>query len=1333
MKRSRVALVTFASLAVAALICAGVALLVVQSQWFKNQIRLRIISTVERTSGGRVELRAFGYDWRTLSVEMRDFVLHGTEPDSAPPLFKAARVHVGLKVISILKRDVDIQNLIVDKPEIYVLIQPDGVTNLPHPKARTDHQTDIAEQLIALAIRHFELNRGTVELDNRKYDLNVRGDQLHARVAFDSLLSRYSGSFSSRKLAIRSALAIPFAANVNAQFSFAKDHADLNNVVITLNKTRMEGHITVDHFTNPRATFDLSGHLDAPEVAGIAKFPGIDDGSIALTGSGTYANNNYVLQGIINGENLAYRRDRFAITGAVLGSRFLFNRGGLSLNDVRVKALGTTVTGDLELKDMHTLLFQGRYKGLSIREAASLMANRRIAWDGYVSGSLTIAGDLKKQPADFQISTAAAIAPGSHGIPLSGKAEVHYTTRNNSVRLGDSQLYLPSSTVTLSGTPGQLLRLSLDSTNLRDLEPALALVTPSRKASAFCCHLDRGHAHFEGTIAGPLKDPSIEGQLALTRLRYQQALIDNLQSSLAMNGGQLVVKSLTLSQGASNATASGQVALNNWSTEPGSHIHAHADVKNASIDSLWAELLPSRTPWLRGMANATFDIAGTIENPSGSARITADGVDTHGEHIESITAEAKLAENHLTIENGSIRAADTTLRFRGEYEHSPMSWTTGRIDLRVDSDRFQIANLATIRRVEPDLTGLAHIHVQAALKLSPNRIALQSVAGDADLSAIAVDHVPYGSLSLNAATEGGNVKTTFKGNVRDCQFDGSSTAELNGDYRGEGFLRFSPLRFSTIKALIPSSQTHDIPLDGLLQGDVSFRGPFVRPSALAGSIHISRIQVNPRLNGIAPQTATSPNLLLRNSGPVVIDYLGQTATIRSLRLAGTDTNFTATGKIGLNKTSPFDLNVSGSVNLQVLGLFEPTLQAKGITRMNATITGPVSAPSVTGTLEVQDSSVYLDGFTNGLDHANGLVRFDRNRATIQRFTAESGGGRVSAGGFVGFGGGTPLSYRLQVAADAVRFRYNGVSITSNADLRYTGTSEKSLLSGNVIVTKAAFNPNTDVGNLFAANSHPVATPSTENGFLHRIRLEVDVQSASTLELTTSLSQDVQAEIDLRLHGTPDRPIVLGRFSVNQGQIQFFGSKYTINRGEVNFVNPVKIEPVLDLDLQTQARGVTVNVTISGTLDKLNISYRSDPPLQSSEIIALLATGRTPDATSGLAGSQTTNQNSTIAAGANTILGSAISPVSGRLQRFFGITHLKIDPMLQGIENVPQARVTLEQQISRQVTITYVTNLSRTSQQIFRFEWALSREYSLVAIRDENGLFGVDLQYKKGFK
>ena len=228
---------------------------------------------------------------------------------------------------------------------------------------------------------------------------------------------------------------------------------------------------------------------------------------------------------------------------------------------------------------------------------------------------------------------------------------------------------------------------------------------------------------------------------------------------------------------------------------------------------------------------------------------------------------------------------------------------------------------------------------------------------------------------------------------------------------------------------------------------------------------------------------------------------------------------------------------------------------------------------------------------------------------------------------------------------------------------------------------------------------------------------------------------MQAEIDLRLRGTADRPALLGRVAATEGQIQFFGNKYNIARGEVDFTNPLKIEPVLDLNLETRARGVTVNITINGTPEKLNMSYRSDPPLQSSEIIALLATGRTPDSLPGVAGSRTSTDRGSVSlgSGGNSLLGSALSPNSGRLQRFFGITHLKIDPILSGVGIVPQARLTMEQQLSKQITVTYITNLSRTAEQIFRVEWAFDPQYSLVAIRDENGLFGVDIQYRKRFK
>jgi translocation and assembly module TamB len=231
-----------------------------------------------------------------------------------------------------------------------------------------------------------------------------------------------------------------------------------------------------------------------------------------------------------------------------------------------------------------------------------------------------------------------------------------------------------------------------------------------------------------------------------------------------------------------------------------------------------------------------------------------------------------------------------------------------------------------------------------------------------------------------------------------------------------------------------------------------------------------------------------------------------------------------------------------------------------------------------------------------------------------------------------------------------------------------------------------------------------------------------------------MTSDLQAEADLRVRGTAAKPAVLGRVTINQGEIQFFGNKYAINRGEIGFYNPARIEPVLDMDLETRVRGIQVNISFSGPLTKLNFSYRSDPPMQTNEVISLLAMGRAPDQTAGIASSQVVSNTNYVATGTNALLGQAIAaPVSGRLQRFFGVSRLKIDPNLQNLDATPQARLTLEQNISRNVTLTYITNLANANQQIVRLEVDLNRNWSVVAVREENGLFGVDFLYKKRFR
>jgi translocation and assembly module TamB len=476
--------------------------------------------------------------------------------------------------------------------------------------------------------------------------------------------------------------------------------------------------------------------------------------------------------------------------------------------------------------------------------------------------------------------------------------------------------------------------------------------------------------------------------------------------------------------------------------------------------------------------------------------------------------------------------------------------------------------------------------------------------------------------------------------------------------------------------------------------------------------------------------------VLRNTSPLQFAITSKEIDIRSAQFSGTDTTLQASGRIGFGDKGAWNLRVNGSINLAILQLFNPDLLASGISPLNATIRGTFAEPDVSGRLELKNASLFLGDLPTGVEKANGTIVFDRNRATIEKLSGESGGGAVvfQEGSFVGFNGAT-LVYRVQATADHMRYRSpEGLSVTAAANLRLSGTSDSAMLAGTVTVMRAALSPQTDVGSLLASTAKPVAIPTGPNAYVRGIQFDVRIDSAQDLEVVTSLTRNIQVEASLRLRGNVEHPILLGNVSVTEGEIDFFGNRYTINRGEVSFLNPARIAPVLNMDLETRVRGITVDITFAGPMDKLSFSYRSDPPLESNQIIALLAVGREPAGPGALAGSQVATNTSYLATGSNQILQQAITaPTSGRLQRFFGVSHIKIDPQLTDITSVPQARLTLEQQISRDITLTYITNLSRTSEQIVRIEWNLSRRWSVVAVRDENGLFGIDFQYRKTFK
>jgi translocation and assembly module TamB len=934
---------------------------------------------------------------------------------------------------------------------------------------------------------------------------------------------------------------------------------------------------------------------------------------------------------------------------------------------------------------------------------------------------------------NFVVSADVNISPGPHGIPLGGALNAVYDQGSNTINLRQSRFTLPNSSLEAAGILGRHLDVDLSTTNLADAQPALALFDQNRQI-ILPVHLDNGHLHFHGSVDGTFSSPVIAGHLKSDRLRYKSVLLDTAAATFHAAHDQLTVRNGQFTQGALQASLSGQVGLADWKPRLGSPLRLSAGITNADLSTLRSEWHLSRIPITKGMLNVTATVSGTVAQPETVARMKAVNLVIAGQPVDSLQADLKTGGDSVAINNGLFRVAHGSVSVRGTYRRGHSDWTEGHLDLQAETPGLSLQDLAIIKAHESGLRGQLKTRVHLSGRISSGGFAPDNITGLLRVTDVSLDHTDYGNLSADANTEAGKLVASVNGKFRDSAFAGKAAVELSGLYNSKAEIRLPPVRLASMAAIIPKFQNSPLPFDGLVEGDATLSGPLKNPSLLAGEVRLTRLQFFPAVtsDGVKPVNSTIDQLAIRNPEPVVIDFENGEAVIRSCRFIAKDTDLEATGRFGLQRPFPVNVKLDGNLNLRLLQTFDGNVESTGSSNINATVKGTIGDPLVNGVVAITDASLYAGDLSNGLDHANGVIRFDNKRATIQRFTARSGGGRVDVTGLMTFGESAPAVFRLNANARDVRVRYNGVSVTFDSNLKYTGTFQSSMLSGNVTVTKAAFNPSTDVGNLFASYSAPPAVASPHNGYLHSVQLEIAIQSSPSLQLTTSLSQDVQAEIDLHLRGTPDKPALLGRCSVNEGQIQFFGNRYSINRGDVSFFNPLKIEPVLDLDLQTQASGVVINITISGTIEKLNVSYRSDPPLQPNDIVALLATGKTPSVTTSYANNQL-GRNAVLAVGANTILGSAISPVSSRLQRFFGVTHIKIDPMVQGIEDVPQARLTMEQQISPQVSITYVTNLSRTAEQIFRLEWALNREYSVIAIRDENGLFGVDIQYKKRFK
>ncbi len=733
----------------------------------------------------------------------------------------------------------------------------------------------------------------------------------------------------------------------------------------------------------------------------------------------------------------------------------------------------------------------------------------------------------------------------------------------------------------------------------------------------------------------------------------------------------------------------------------------------------------------KGTLSGSAHFQGTAAAPQGNAQLDLSKAVLYGEKIDRADMRVNYLPQRIDVSRLEIASGPSRIDASGRFDHPVDNFRTGQAQFTLMGDHLDLGRSATVQRYRAGLGGQVDINASgsANVRNSIPEVLLTSLNAKISATGIAAEGKQLGNIRLAANTEPGQRLTfALDSNLAGSTIHGSGNATLNSQYPVDARLSIRNANWTRIAGLIDGASPGAPPFEATADADATIRGPLLDAKQLEGALDITKLEVT-----TTPQSRALKPITIANQGPIQVALNQGVIRIQNARLTGPKTDIQANGSGSITGVN-LNLSLLANADLGVMQNFDRDIYSAGSVALAATVRGDLSRPLLNGQLTLHNATFNTASLPLGISNANGTIALNGRNAQIRTLTAESGGGKVSLSGFASFVD-TPR-FTLQADASNVRVRVQqGVTVSADANVRLAGTAGGSRVTGAATVNRISYDAHTDFGSILTRSAPAVQSPGSPSTLLSNMKLEVRVRSLPGLTIESSLSEDVQADVDLRIRGSADEPGMQGRIVVNSGKLLFFGTDYTVDSGTISFYNPVRIEPILNVSLETQAQGVNVTVRVTGPIENMKLSYTSDPPLQFQEIIALLAAGTTPTSDPTLLANQPPQPAQGYQQmGESAILGQAVAnPVGNQLQRVFGITQLKIDPSFTTGSEVPTARLAVQQRITNNLTFTYVQAVDQPNSTIIRMEWAFSPMWSAVATRDQYGIFSLNFFYKREFR
>jgi len=1333
-------------------------LIYVNTESFQSLVRRRLVAEVERVTGGRVEIGSIHTTPFRQQVDVRDITVHGRESATDIPLAHADRIVARMKLISLLRSEFGFHEVILEEPVIHVAFYSDGTTNVPRRQSQAYGKSPV-EQLFALSIDRFEVRNGHILWDDQSIPVAV--DARHASLQMDySLLhNRYDGRLQVGWVDTKLQDCRPFAWMTHVEFSLGPNYAAIPSVTWNSGRSNFAASGEITDFRHPHVQGSYDGHFDLSEVASIARRQDLRGGELELKGRGGWSLDRFDASGLLSMSGLGWQDNHVAFSRASFDAGYTVTNEQLKISRLQGKIFGGSFAGEAEInqwlapaqqlsaaarKNLDTATISASHppgkpephaakpksaiqnalivlhlRDLSANELAEAFnshAHRFPPYHPSGAASAAIEARWKGTPEDAEVQFAIDVTAPDH--PVSGQLRIDahtngvYHAAGHALELPRFTLTTPTSHIQASGTvsAASALHLSVETSSLADWMPFIAAV---RGPALFPVRLN-GSATFNGNMSGSISSPQLAGTLQVedfevnlpgsAKTKPLQTQWDSLSASVQVSFSAFALHNGVLSRGDTSAEFEVMSALDRGHLTGDTAFSLRANIRNADLVAVQA-LLGYSYP-ISGTTDLFIQASGTPSQARAEGQIHASNSSAYGETIRQFDSAFRIAQGEIAFDNLHLFHDDSVVT--GDAAYNPASRV---FHLDLAGSNF---DLAPIRQINP-----RHFAVEGradfALRGSGTPEAL-SINATIHARNLTFDHELAGDFDLQAVTEGNDLHLTGNSRFQRGSLQLNGSVQLRDRYLAD--LNFQ-LDQIDLDALWRSYLYGQLTAHSAVAGSVELRGPVPHPEQWT---------LDSSLTSVALEIE---HVKLLNQDPIRFSLSNRTIDIRQLHFVGDGTDLTARGSVQFSGDRTLDLSADGRLDLKLLSAFDPNFTSSGLVTLHTTVAGTLSEPLPQGRIQLANGSLAYAGLPSGLTELTGSLVFTRDHLRIDHLTARTGGGTIDLQGDA-INLNRQLAFNLTATGKDVRLRYPaGVSSTADAELHWIGTRSASTVSGEIRINRMAVTPGFDFS-AYLERSRQLSTVTTPNSPLSNIKLDIHVQTAPELQMRAAIAR-LSGDADLRLRGSVANPAVLGRVDILEGKATFHGTRFTLERGDITFTNPVAIDPQLNLQASTHVRNYDLNVTLTGTLSHgLNLNYRSEPPLPKSDIIALLALGRTSDESASLqeqSGQSTFSDQATAA-----ILNEALnSTVTSRLQRLFGASNIKIDPQgltteTNPVSNGPQ--ITIEQEFANNLSLTYSTNVSQSSQQIIQGEYYFNRNLSVVGTRDQNGVVSFDIRVRR---